>query len=227
MELNNNNNNDKYNPFGDNFKVNNLDNLNENLKKMNESLLFLNQITNSNPFSLIKNNEEIINTNENMIIDNSTNSIISSSSSNSIDIESFIDLGSENIKKKEKVKIEWDKNSGYDIDDEEKELKRKKEEEIIRLKPVGWDRIELKKQFSTFTERSKQWHLIEKCPECNHSYIFKRRELSSDPPKFYITCMSRPDYEVVQELKKKFEKDTPEYKLELDKTYCGKTFEIL
>ena len=126
-----------------------------------------------------------------------------------------------------KSELNWDPNSGYDLVFEDEEAQK----EEIKLNLLNKKRIEnsnIKVQIESFewAEIKKQWSLIEKCPLCGHGSLYKRRNLSFDPPKFIITCMSRPDLEVVSELKKRFPKDSPEYKTELRKLYCGQTFEI-
>lgn len=124
--------------------------------------------------------------------------------------------------------LEWDPKSGYNLVFEEDEIKKEKIE-IKKVDDQNVKNVEVKKQIGSFewAERKKQWSLIEKCPLCGHGSLYKRRDISFDPPKFLITCMSRPDLEVVSELKKKIPKDSPEYKIELGKLYCGGTFEIL
>jgi hypothetical protein len=121
----------------------------------------------------------------------------------------------------EKKKYEWDINSGYDLPNKINVNNKEEKEEN-----KGWQNDKYSKQLFTYMEKRKQWHLIEKCPECGNSTIFKFCDISSTPPNFLLTCLSRPDWKKVEELRKIHGKDTEEYHKAVSELYCGITFRI-
>lgn len=126
--------------------------------------------------------------------------------------------------KKKKVSFPWFDDSGYSNVDEGQGEQTSRSTESSE-KPKGWKRPEYAAMIPEVSEKRKQMHLTDKCPECG-SPTFKFRNVSTDPPSFHVTCMSRPSMERTLQLKKIHGKDTQEYKDAVSKEFCGTTFRI-